>query len=78
VVKLREWKGMAMQVLAKLELEAAGEAEKRFLGVLIAKLDKLKYRDLAGFIKDLREYCRAFNRWDACRTLLEEPIEPGG
>jgi len=75
-VKLRAWKTVAMQVLSK-EMEVAGGAEKVFLGALIAKLATLKYRDLPWFIRSLREYCRAFNRWDTCRALLAEPIEPG-
>jgi len=75
-MKFSEWKRKAMLVLLRLASNASSEKERNDLTALMDMLHTLRYRDLASFLRYLWAYCQYHGRFDVCRELVREDIEP--
>ena len=75
-MKFSEWKRRAMIKLMKLASETNSEKERNDLTALMDMLHTLRYRDLASFLRYLWAYCQYHKKYDVCRELVQEEIEP--
>ena len=75
-MKFSEWKKKTMFKLIKLASSASSEKERSDLTALINTLHTLRYRDLPSFLRYLWAYCQFHRKYDVCRELVSEDIEP--
>jgi len=75
VVTLNRWKSEAMRHLAWLASTVESEEERRVLNELIDRIYAVRSRELPSLIKQLKDYCGRFGRWEVCEALLRERIE---
>jgi len=65
-----------MQKLIYLASSTSNDKERQDLETLINQLTYLRYRDLASFLRYLWSYCQYHRKYDVCRELVSEDIEP--
>ena len=75
-MRFSEWKKKSMQKLIYLASTASNEKERSDLEALINQLTYLRHRDLASFLRLLWEYCRYHRKYEVCKELVSEDIEP--